>query len=84
MDGTFYVSSIKAKLGVVCRDSSSNVRFCANVKRNAIHSPLQAELMAIFFGLDIVTDKGYKALQIEIDFLLAVKEIAKGSLSMSE
>ena len=70
--------------GVVCRDSSGTVCFYAFAKRKAVHSPLQAKLLALLFGLEIARNKGYKTLQIETNSLLAFREIEKGFLPSCE
>ena len=61
-----------AKIGVVCRDSSGTICFCAFDRRKGVQSPLQAELLAILFGLKITIDKGFKRIQMETDSLIAV------------
>ena len=43
--------------------------------------PLQAELLAMLFGLEIALEKGYKKILMETYSLIAVNEIEKGYLS---
>ncbi|XWS63095.1 hypothetical protein CRYUN_Cryun06bG0067100 [Craigia yunnanensis] len=69
---------------MVCRDSTGMVWFSAIAKRRDVYSPLQAELLAILFGLEKATENGYKNVQVESDSLLVVKEIEKGSNSSCE
>ena len=73
-----------AKLGVVCRDSAGVVHFNAHGTRKEVQTPLQAELLAILFGLEIALDKGYKNILLETNSLIAVNEIEKGFLSLCE
>ena len=67
-----------AKLGMVCRDSNGEICCCAAARRFNVLSPLQAELMAIRFGLEIAITNGLVEFQIEIDSMLAVQEVQKG------
>ena len=83
-DAAFCEQSKMAKLGVVCRDSTGVVHFNAHGSRKEIQTPLQAELLALLFGLEIAIDKGYKNILLETDSLIAVTEIEKGFLSLCE
>ena len=83
-DATFRETTKEAVLGVVSRDATGKVCFCARSKRNGIQSPLQAELLAIWFGLEIALANGFKAIQVETDSLLAIQEIEKGENSSCE
>ncbi|XWS20549.1 hypothetical protein CRYUN_Cryun31cG0111400 [Craigia yunnanensis] len=83
-DAAFCSRTNIAKLGTVCRDSDGNVFFCAVAKRTEVFFPLQAELMAISYGLDIAREKGLSSIQVESDALLAVHEIEKGFSSSCE
>ena len=74
-NAAFNASSAVAKIRVVCRDSSGTVCFCASARKKDVKSPLQAELLSILFGLEITIDKGFKCIQMEIDYLIAVQEI---------
>ena len=65
-------------------DSSGTVLFSVHGQRTNVYSPLQAELLAIRFGLEIALGKGYTKIIIETDSLLAVKEIEKGYASLCE
>ncbi|XWS24067.1 hypothetical protein CRYUN_Cryun28dG0069200 [Craigia yunnanensis] len=69
---------------MVCRDSCGKVRCCAATRRLNVFSPLQAELVAIMFGLEIARVHGLEDIQIETDSLLAVQEIQKGYASACE
>ena len=83
-DAVFCGQSKMAKLGVVCRDSAGVVHFNAHGTRKEVQTPLQAELLAILFGLEIALDKGYKNILLETDSLIVVNEIEKGFLSLCE
>ena len=76
-DAIYCALSNIATLCTVCIDSSGNVRFCAAARRHGVFSPLQAELMAISFGLDIARDNGLLVFQIESNSLLEIQEIEK-------
>ena len=84
IDATFWVQSKVAKLGVVCKDSAGIVYFNAHCIRKEVQSPLQAELLALLFGLETALEKGYKKILMETDSLLTVNEIEKGYLSYCE
>ena len=45
---------------------------------------MQAELLALLFGLEIAIDKGYKKILLERKTLIVVNEIKKGYLSFCE
>ncbi|XWS59017.1 hypothetical protein CRYUN_Cryun08bG0084800 [Craigia yunnanensis] len=80
-DAGFCVSTGEARLGVVARDSSGYVWFCAATKRRGIQSPLQTELLAILYGLELALEKDFLTIQIESDSSLAISEISKNNFS---
>ena len=61
-DVAFCGSSVVAKIGMVCRDSSSSVYFRAAARRKGVKTPLQVKLLTILFELEIIIDKGFKCI----------------------
>ena len=57
------------------------VWFCAATKMNGIQSPLQAELLAIPYGLKLARENGFQWILVEIDSSIVVFEITKRSSS---
>ena len=81
IDAAFYGQFKMEKLGVVCRDSAGIVHFSAHGTQKEVQTPLQAELLAMLFGLEIAFEKGYKKILMETYSFIAVNEIEKGYLS---
>ena len=76
---TAYSATIKdVSLGVVVRDMIVEVYLSAVAKVENIVSPLQAEIKAILFGLQLVKERNLQDIQVESESLIAVKEISKG------
>ena len=64
------------------RDSRGEVRFCAINQKRDVQSPLQAELLAVLFGIEIAKDHNFQALYLEMDSKFAATEILKGSATL--
>ncbi|XVE83185.1 hypothetical protein DITRI_Ditri16bG0067300 [Diplodiscus trichospermus] len=71
-----------AQLGVVARNFSGIMKYCATKVVSGVVSPLQAELLAIRFGLEIGSRMNEEDIVVENDYKLAVDEILKGDSSM--
>ena len=84
IDASFRETTKEAVLGVDGKDETSKICFCARSKRYGIQFPLQAELLAIWLGLEIALANEFKAIHVEIDSLLDVQEIEKGENSSCE
>ncbi|XWS36354.1 hypothetical protein CRYUN_Cryun20dG0078000 [Craigia yunnanensis] len=82
IDAALCVNSTTTKVSAVCRDSAGNVYMFAVSKRKAVQNPLQAELLAILFGLEMSLEQGFTCIQVESDSLVAVQEIRKRSDSL--
>ena len=78
-DVTFSNGIRVVSLGVVVRNMEAEVCISTVTKMDGINSPLQAELCAILFGLQVVRKWNLKEIQIERDSLIAIKEIQKES-----
>ena len=77
IDAAFCSSSREASLGAVARNTEAEVCFSAVTKLQGFESPLQAEIKAIWFGLQVAREMNYKSIQLESDCLLTVLEISK-------
>ena len=66
-----------ASLGMVVRNDTGAFCLCAIMKIGNVNSPLQAELMAIVFGLQLAKEHSFPSILVESDSLLAIQEIAK-------
>ena len=76
-DAGFSESDGLAKLGAVAYDSTAQVWFCTATKMKGIQSPLQAELLAILYGLKLASENGFQAILVETDSRIAISEITK-------
>lgn len=74
----FDVQTGLATIGVVVCDCIGNVRLSAVQRLNWIASALQAEVLAIRFGLDTACHHSFQNIVLESDCLVAIKEIDKG------
>ena len=54
---------------------------CAIMKTNKVDTSLQAELMAIAFGLQIAKEFSFPSVRVESDSLMAIQEISKHHVS---
>ncbi|XVF71723.1 hypothetical protein PTKIN_Ptkin12aG0062500 [Pterospermum kingtungense] len=72
-----------ATCGVVLRDQHGDVLVSAVACFCGSPSPLQAELRAILFGLELMQSGNFKQVLVESDSLLAVKEINASGDSVS-
>ena len=77
VDAAFCPRSRIAGLGMVVRNSSGDICLCAVMKSDKMESPLQAELKAIAFGLEIAMENSFPSISVESDSLMAIKEIMK-------
>ena len=84
VDASYDSASRKASFGAVLRDASSKVQIAAVSKVEDVDSPLQAELMAILFGLQVTSEQEFKEILVESDCLLAVQEILRRQDSLCE
>ena len=84
VDAAFFSNTKEASLGMVLRDHTGRTLLSAVRRVGEVYSPLQAELLAIQFGLEECKSQGLQTLIIESDSLLAIKEIDKGHDSFSE
>ena len=80
-DAGFSESTGEATLGAVARDFMGQLWFCAATKMNGIQSPIQAELLAILYGLKLARENGFQLILVETDSSLAASEITKKSCS---
>ena len=75
---TTYSSTMRvASLGVVARNTKVEIDCSAVTKVADVESPLQAELMAIVFGLHMAKERNFRRVQLESDSLIAITEILK-------
>ena len=84
VDATFNADSKIAGLGMVLRDSSSNVMLSAVTKIDRVDSPLHAEIKAILFGMEVAWANSFSSLIVESDSLIAIQEISKNQESFCE
>ena len=75
VDAAFYFYFKEACLGIVVRDSRGEVLWCAVEKVARVFSPLQAELKAIFFGMEEITGFSFQDIEVESDSLLVIREV---------
>ena len=73
-----------ASLGVVARNTKVEIDCSAVTKVADVESPLQAELMAIVFGLHMAKERNFRRVQLESDSLIAVTEILKKNETLCE
>ncbi|XVF82507.1 hypothetical protein PTKIN_Ptkin16aG0054600 [Pterospermum kingtungense] len=84
MDASFLPLTRDATIGCVVRDHVGVVLGSAAAKIQQVLSPLQAELKALLYGLQMASALNYRRIVLETDCLLAVKEVQKGANSSSE
>ena len=82
MDAAFFSELKVARLGIVVRDSRGEVLWCAMEKVTMVYSPLQAELMAILFGIHEMTGSPFQDIEVESDSLLAINEVENTNQSL--
>ncbi|XVE53448.1 hypothetical protein DITRI_Ditri03aG0003900 [Diplodiscus trichospermus] len=82
VDASYLSASKTVQLGAVARNSSGIIKYCATKVVSGVVTPLQAELLAIRFGLEIASRMGEEDIAAENDSKLAVDEIIKGDSSM--
>ncbi|OMO67823.1 reverse transcriptase [Corchorus capsularis] len=80
-DTTYNVDSHEAKLGVVLRDSTGQIRFSACKRISFVADVMQSEILAIHYGLLVAQLNGIEKLVVKSDCLQAIREIPKGSAS---
>ncbi|XVF44135.1 hypothetical protein PTKIN_Ptkin02bG0096400 [Pterospermum kingtungense] len=74
----------EARVGIVFRNHLGHVLLSAATRISEVNSPLQAELLAIGFGLEKAQKAHYQHLMVESDSLQAIREIEKGDKSSCE
>ena len=84
VDAAFFPHRIEATLGMVLRDHTGSILLSAVKRVGEVECPLQAELLAILFGLEECRSQLLQSLIIESDSLLAVREIEIRHESFSE
>ena len=77
VDAAFCPRNKVAFLGMVARNESGDFCVCAIMKTDKVDSTLQAELMAIAFGLKMAMEISLPFVCVESDFLMAIQEILK-------
>ena len=77
VDAAYSATTKEASLGVVVRDMKAELCLSAVARLEDIVSPLQAEIKAILFGLQLVKEMNLQNIQMESDLLIAVKQISK-------
>ena len=77
VDAAFCPRNKVASLGMVVRNDTGAIRLCGIKKIGNVESPLQAELMAIAFGLQLAKEHSFTSIIVESDSLLAIHEIEK-------
>ncbi|KAF5463849.1 hypothetical protein F2P56_013977 [Juglans regia] len=75
VDGAIFATLNRAGVGVILKNTSSEVIMVANMKENGVNDPMEIELLAIFKGLQICIPMGIDELIIESDSLLIVNEL---------
>ena len=83
VDATVYSTSKIASLGVA-RNVEAEVCFSIMSKSEDIDTPIQAEIKAIIFGIQMAKDMNIRKIQVESNCLMAVKEISKRQDSFCE
>ncbi|XVF86490.1 hypothetical protein PTKIN_Ptkin18bG0044900 [Pterospermum kingtungense] len=74
----------RAMYGMVVKDWKGCVLLSASKNVHGIHTPLQAKMMAILFGLQLVHREGLLVHNVESDSLVAISELKKGSSTSSK
>ena len=77
VDAAYCSKNNVVSLGMVVRNDTGAFCLCAIMKIGNVNSPLQAELMAIAFGLQLAKEHSFPSILVESDSLLAIQEIAK-------
>ena len=77
VDAAYCPRSKVAGLGMVVRNDLGVICLCAVKRIDKVESPLQAELMAVAFGLEIAKEISFPSISVESDSLLAIQEILK-------
>ena len=75
VDAAFATVVKEARLGLVIRDSRGEVLWSAVKRVDQVYSPLQAELLAILFGLEEIAGFTSQDVEVESDSLLAISEV---------
>ncbi|XWS63953.1 hypothetical protein CRYUN_Cryun06bG0145800 [Craigia yunnanensis] len=66
VDASYKCASGSAGLGFVLRDEDAQVRMTAVTKVEGVISPFQAEIMALLFGLQVISEVHYNRLLVDI------------------
>ena len=82
VDAAFFSELKVARLRIVVRDSRGEVLWCAMEKVTMVYSPLQAELLAILFGMHEMTGSPFQDIEVESDSLLAINEVENTNQSL--
>ena len=77
VDAAFSMSSGDTGLGVVARDKDAEACFLTVTKLQGFETPVQAEIKAIWFGLQVAKEMNCRKIQLESDCLVAMSEISK-------
>ncbi|XVF19448.1 hypothetical protein REPUB_Repub11eG0112000 [Reevesia pubescens] len=75
VDASFSGVVAEAGVGLVARDSTGTVVFSAYTRFNSVRSSLMAEVLAIWWALEIAREQHFNRIVVESDCLLAVNEI---------
>ena len=77
VDASYNSKDCLCTVGTVVRNLDAEVCFSVVARFEGVQSSLQAELYAIFTGLEVARMKNLNGIQLESDCLVAVKEILK-------
>ena len=84
VDAAYSTTTRMTNLGMIARDTNAKVCVSVVVKAEDVKSPLHAEIKAILFGLQVAGEMNLGKVEVESDFLIAIKEILKKSDSLRE
>ena len=74
-DASFVQSLQETSFGVVARDEQGKISFSATARITNVRSPLQAKVMAIFFGVKLMFEHGWLNVIVESDCKTAISLI---------
>ena len=76
VDASYVLASSIAILGVVVKDKKALVRFSTVTKVEGVVAPLQAEIMAIMFGLQVASEMNYKDILVRCDCWVVIAALS--------
>lgn len=84
VDASLQVGQNFARCGVVARDNTGKALLSSCHVMHGVDNALQAEFMAILFGVQTAKDFHFNSIMVESDCQNAISEILKGKDSFSE